>query len=269
MPLYTLKTRGECAEFDNKYLPDGSFSQIGGRGIDDWLQLGPAEIAVTFAQVQNKRLENWAVNYSGSGVKLYYNGTPTTMNWGILLMSSAAPIPPYVRQKVNVLKFSPDHAWALIDAIPYQASGDYSAFTPDKHPEFWLWAYTDFKNGGYGPSHTFPDGTDATFLMPLFDPASGFKVSSSAKSHGGFWVDARILYQPVPTEVTVDLKVKATALNIRSDALLSAPVVGQRLAGDTFHITALRVDAIDGIVWGYDGTTLPAGWSAVNAAYLE
>lgn len=193
-----LLRRDECAVWDDRYLPDGSFSMIGGRGADNWILLGEAENKLILSVPPNHDLQSWA--YTPDMGRIYTMAEDTdgdgdfeVARWPIILISSTYE---YI-QHVNVLGFQmakfEGGEWrraAIIEGIPYRADGDYSAYTPDKRPELWLKAFTDYKSSPptYGPSHN-----ELTFLMPLWNPSTFPVVSASARDIGGFLVDARVL----------------------------------------------------------------------------
>lgn len=210
--LRALLRRDQCYLWDSRYVPDGSFSMIGGRSPSNWLQIEPSVFRMIYSIHDNLDLQKWSASEIG---KLYtgWDGVSEVMRWPIILISSTYTDIQHVRVlKIEQRIFGGDgliaqlinrvarktlignyRDAALIDVIPYQSSGDYSAYMPDKHPEYWLWAYTDYKDGGYGPSHTMPDGRALTFRMPLFNPLTFPKISTTAQGIGGFWVDARVL----------------------------------------------------------------------------
>lgn len=185
--LSALKRRDECVSFDPRYAANGSFSMIGGRGATNWIELGANEIRMIRSIPDNNDLWEWASGDPMGDIYIQRDLAAQTVRWPVILISST-----YTDiQKVQVVRSQ--SGYSLIDAIPYQPNGDYSLWMPDKHPEMWLWAYTDFVGGGYGPSHTMPDGRHLTFRMPLFSPMTFPHISSDAKSIGGFWVDSRVI----------------------------------------------------------------------------
>ncbi len=197
--LIDLKRRDECVIYDSRYAANNSFSMIGGRGADDWIQLGAKEIDFVFSIPDNLALKNWAATVDKGTLYTFRDDIARTMRWPIILLSSTYTNKQPVRVLDERLEMwgGVPRTTKLVDAIPYQASGDYSAYTPDRHPEFWLWAWTCFANGTYGVSHTFPDGRALTFRMPLWAPLTFPKISTTAREIGGLWIDARLFAEPV------------------------------------------------------------------------
>jgi hypothetical protein len=199
--LAALLRRDECYVWNDRYKPDGSFSQIGGRGPDNWVLLGAPEIAFIRSIPPNDELWNWAANNQNNDrgtIYIFRDDTAHTVRWPVILISSTFTDIQHVHVLKNGLsKFGGATLEAsLFDGIPYRANGDYSPFKPALHPEFWLNAWTDFVSDPptYGPSHPMPDGRSLTFRMPLWDSASfpADRRSASNKVIGGNWVDSRI-----------------------------------------------------------------------------
>ena len=211
--LRALLRRDQCALWSDRYVPDGSFSMIGGRGADNWIRLEDAESELILNVPPNRALEQWAFTPAMGRIYTYADdpdndGDYESARWPVILISSTftdiqrvrvlkieqrqflTPLGNFIKRTLGVVVGAIYQAAALIDSIPYQASGDYSAFMPDKHPEYWLSAWTDYKSSPptYGPSHN-----EFTFRMPLFNPSTFPTISGSARDIGGFWVDARVL----------------------------------------------------------------------------
>jgi hypothetical protein len=88
-------------------------------------------------------------------------------------------VPGRPRQIVRAKPYS--NSQMQIMGIPRQLNGDYSRFTPENYPGFFLWCPTIYPDGHFDwGSHS-----EILFLMPIFDPTSGFKQSASSKSYGG------------------------------------------------------------------------------------
>lgn len=174
-------------------LTVGTFAQLGGRGQDNYLTLGRAEINFIKKWVHNADLWNWAASQMGD----IYTGRDDdaqTVRWPIILMSSCVDKP---RQFARVAPAV--DGYRRVYGIPYQANGDYSEFTPEKYPEYFLWCPTI-----YPPTPAHPDGyvgwdshNGMIFLMPIFDAVTwpDGRKSASARSYGGL-VDADIFLGP-------------------------------------------------------------------------
>lgn len=190
-----LLSKGDPENYYSRYAPDGSFGQVGGRGQNFFIdKLGAAEIRFIRSLPANNRLWNWAASPKGT-VYTNRDDVAGTVRWPMTLMTSTYSDIQQVRIvekgvfQILSAGMAPSEVWR-VDAIPWQASGDYSAYTPDKHPEMWVWAWTDFLDGTYGVSHTYPDGSAYTFRVPLFDPRTFPFVSSDARAIGGLYIDA-------------------------------------------------------------------------------
>lgn len=203
--LYDLKIR--TVEWLEQPAPPaiGSFAILGGRGVDCWLEVDKAmekfvrSIKIPALHVDNDLLWPWATghDFTGIGKTVYYgyDAATGTRKWGIGLMSS---FPGYARQFCKLEKpLDPGEKFQHVLGIPYQASGDYSAWTPDKHPEVWFACYSI-----YPPKEGFPNGylgpeshNDMLFLMPFFQAGTGYKLSGSAKEYGG-WIATSCFYGP-------------------------------------------------------------------------
>lgn len=190
--LWYLKT---LEEYSTPPKFNGSFAAIGGRGQDNWIEMQKNEIKFIQSVGQNAQLWKWAATLNAGTIYIRFDEVNETTLWPIILMSSRTN--PLERQIVRVLETQKDNhvpsgISCLIDAIPYQANGDYSAFSPDKHPEYWLKSWTAFQSGSYGASHN-----GMLFQMPIFAPMTGFKISNTVKSIGGLWIDQNVLYGKV------------------------------------------------------------------------
>lgn len=189
--LYDIKIR--TIEWFDQPAPvppnPGSFAIIGGRGQQNWLRLGKAEIAFIRSIkypamfVDNNALWNWAATDAGT-VYIHRDDAAGIVDWPIGLMSSCAG---QLRQYCAIDKFDPSAPYQKVLGIPYQANGDYSAFTPDKTPWFWFFCPTI-----YPVSKGFPNGrlgwtshNNLIFLMPFFQAGTGFKLSADAAKFGG------------------------------------------------------------------------------------
>lgn len=196
-PLYNIAIRPD--EWDKQPPPPkiASFDIIGGRGITTKLQIGPNEvkfiksIVIPSLKVDNRVTWKWASSAGiRSGITIYYSNNPLTGTWwwGIGLMGSKPGSP---RQFCLIEHFDPGKPYQYVSGIPYQPSGDYSAYTPDKRPEFWFLCYTIYPSGKIlQESHN-----GLTFLMPFWDVDSGFKLSDDAAKFGG-WIDSGVFVGP-------------------------------------------------------------------------
>lgn len=172
-------------------LTVGSFAQLGGRGQDNWLELGRAEIRFIQNWVHNADLWNWAASEHGD-IYTARDDAAGTVKWPFVLMSSCFGQP---RQFARVGPAFTDRAgtWRRVYGIPFQANGDYSEFTPDKYPEYFLWCPTIYPDDHVGwESHN-----GMLFIIPVFDAATwpDSLKSGSAKDYGGA-VDADIFLGP-------------------------------------------------------------------------
>jgi hypothetical protein len=185
--LYDLKIRG--LEYTDVPPPPhtGSFAQLGGRGQDNWILLQEPEIRFIQKWAHNKELWNWAASKSGD-IYIQRDDEAMTVRWPVLLMSSATGQP---RQYVKLAPFESDDKFRWFIGIPHQANGDYSEFTPEKYPHFFIWCPT------IRPDNTvqWTSHKRMLFLMPLFQPGTGYEQSPSANEHGG-QVDADIFLGP-------------------------------------------------------------------------
>jgi len=181
--LYDLKIRG--LEYTEIPPPPhaGSFAQLGGRGQDNWILLEEPEIQFIQKWAHNQDLWNWAASTSGD-IYIQRDDNLKTVKWPILLMSSCLGQP---RQFAKLAPFTAEDEFRQFIGIPHQANGDYSEFTPEKYPHLFMWCPT------IRPDNTVQWSSHAgmLFLMPLFQPGTGFRQSGSADDHGGF-VDANI-----------------------------------------------------------------------------
>lgn len=186
--LYNIKIR-TVEWFDQPAPIVGSFAIIGGRGQQNWIRLGLSEIqfiqsvSIPSLLVNNAALWKWAATAGGT-VYIHRDDVNMTVDWPIGLMSSMSNHP---RQFCQIENFDPAQSYQRVVGIPYQRNGDYSAYTPDKHPEFWFFVYTI-----YPPTDALPNGylgptshNDMLFYMPFFDARTFPKVSSDAALFGG------------------------------------------------------------------------------------
>lgn len=206
--LYDLKTLEELNPTNPKF--NGSFNAIGGRGQTNWVRLMKNEINFVKSVGVNGQLWNWAASDAGT---LFIHRTDSVpyVDDVLILLSSAVINGIVDRQVIRIKDVTPDDKWVLVDAIPFQADGDYSAYTPDLHPEYWLKAYSAFTSHTYGPSHN-----GLMFLYPLFDPMSGFKISATAQGIGGYWVSSSVLHQLVQHVPGKDIKYEFAVINGQS-----------------------------------------------------
>lgn len=188
--LYDIAIRN--VEWFDQPPPDpGSFAILG-QGITTWLEIGPAEVEfiksvkIPSQNVDNSVLFHWASNAgTENGITIYYGNDPArgTWRWGIGLMSSIVGR----RQYVAVENFDASKPTQHVLGIPYQANGDYSQWTPDKHPECWLFCPTIYPNGSIGWTSHSIGGVDYIFLMPYFQMGTGFRGSVDAQDFGGWF----------------------------------------------------------------------------------
>ena len=160
----------------------GSFNALGGHGQNNWVQLGPVEIAwIQSLCPDNAALwDGWAS--ANKGTIYIHSDTPGTVNWPIILMCSAGVN--YDRQKIHVVEYSADHSQFRCEGIPQMS--DYSSITLANHPWLFGAAYSCFGNGKYRLS-----ANGKLFYMPIFDPMGGFKTSKGAL---GLWYPVSYLY---------------------------------------------------------------------------
>lgn len=188
--VWTLKNLQEWGVSEQ----NGSFAAMGGHGQTNAILLQKPETSwVKSICEDNAKLWNWAAHPAGT---IYL----TTDNvdevyWPVILISSREATYPR-RQMVHVLDMVSNGQKVMGKAVPavllegIKRSSDYSQYTPSTHPWLFSWVWTQFRGGGYGPSHTTADGKDRTFIMPLFDPMGGFAFR---KGTYAFWVPADVL----------------------------------------------------------------------------
>lgn len=188
--LYNIAIRN-VEWFDQPPPNPGSFAILG-QGITTWLEVDSAmqalirSVKIPSQGVDNNLLWKWAtVAGTQNGQTIYYGNDPTnnTWRWGIGLMSSVVGR----RQYVAVENFDASKPTQHVLGIPYQSNGDYSAYTPDKHPEMWLYCPTIYPDGHIGWGSHAVGGIEYIFLMPYFQMGTGFKGSSDAVKFGGYF----------------------------------------------------------------------------------
>ncbi len=192
--LYSLKTREEFGAMPH----DGSFTRLWGRGQAFTVTVDKAFIKFIKSIYPNDILWDWAtIPINNVRIFTFRDDDNNTVRVPIILLSSIIDKNGnVVRSIVKVIETSKDGRMVKLDAIPYQRSGDYSAFRPELKPWLWQEAYTDYRDGTYGCSHT-KNGVDYTFKYPLLDCSSGFKASAEVKAVGGFWIPVDCLYELV------------------------------------------------------------------------
>lgn len=187
--LYDIKIR--TVEWLDQPAPTpGSFAIIGGRGQQNWIRLGSNEIGfirsikIPALLVDNDVLWKWAAQDAGT-IYIRRDDVAMTADWVVGLMSSMSGHPRQFCQLESPLDLA--KPYQRVSGIPYQTNGDYSAFTPDKHPEFWFFCPTV-----YPPTDTQPNGylgwtshNNLIFYMPFFDARTFPKKSSDAALFGG------------------------------------------------------------------------------------
>lgn len=184
--LYSIAIRN--VEWFDQPPPNPASFAILGQGITTWLEIGPAEVdfirsvKIPSQGVDNNILWKWAAQDRGT---IYYSpdSIAGTWRWGIGLMSSVIGR----RQYVRIENFNPNNPTQHVSGIPYQSDGDYSAYTPDKHPEMWLFCPTIYPDGHLGWGSHAVGGIEYIFLMPYFQMGTGFKGSSDAVKFGGWF----------------------------------------------------------------------------------
>lgn len=192
--VWTLKNTQEYGIPVN----NGSFAAIGGHGQTNAILCEKAEIDfITAVCPDNAALwPSWSTHPRGT---IYLQtDNPQAAWWPVILISSREPV--YQRQLVHVLDMVPNGRKVMGDSQPavllegIKHGSDYSQYTPSTHPWLFAWCWTRYRSGGYGPSHTTQDGVARTFIMPLFDPASGFTKKTGTYA---FWVPQSVLYQQI------------------------------------------------------------------------
>lgn len=149
-------------------------------GQTNWVWLDVREVAwIKSINVNSYRLWNWACQPDGKIYLTNENDNPyqtITVRWPRIALGSPDDVDVSRRNQVRVLEWVGNYV--RIDSI---AEGmDYSKVTAP-----WLiqTAYTVFPDG-----HS---GSNPLYKMPLFDPASGYKVSLGER---GLWLDTKWLH---------------------------------------------------------------------------
>jgi len=166
-------------------------------GQSNWIELKRPEmdllLRINGLESQRSPKWSWLVGALGS-IYLTVNGeeqtAPTVLRWPRIAIGSKGP---GERNQVKVIGAgiaTDSTVWARIEGIPKRA--DYSAYSLQTTPWFFHRVYCIYQNTRIG------DTPAGVVYMPIFDPASGFKVSKGPQE---LWIDGKWLKQPVPEPV--------------------------------------------------------------------
>lgn len=158
--------------------------KLGTGGQSNWVELELTEINwIKSLNVNSYKAWRWADGPLGELGTIYLGQnweTDEIVRWPRIALASYDNQPQETRNRVRVLEYA--NGFARIASVPREASyGAYESF-----PYFIHTSYTVYPDG-----HT---GTQALYRMPLFDPASGFKISAGA---AGLWLPVEWLHSRI------------------------------------------------------------------------